>query len=120
MHYTREQRLNIGRQIYNGELSKYDAAEKYNICVQTARNYMRLYRDENNLPPKKRERSSKYAKYGMANYAEQADLNDLENLTKEELIAELIKARIREARLKKGYEVKGDGTVIQYDSKNTK
>ena len=41
-------------------------------------------------------------------------------MSKEELIQELIKARITEARLKKGDEVKGDGTVILYDSKNTK
>ena len=36
------------------------------------------------------------------------------------LIEEVIKARIAEARLKKGYEVKGDGSVIRYVSKNTK
>ena len=41
-------------------------------------------------------------------------------MTKEELIRELVKARITEARLKKGYEVKGDGSVIIYDSKNTR
>ena len=38
----------------------------------------------------------------------------------EELIEEVIKARIAEARLKKGYEVKGDGSVIRYVSRNTK
>lgn len=36
---------------------------------------------------------------------------------REELIQELIKAKITEARLKKGYEVKGDGTVILYGNK---
>lgn len=41
-------------------------------------------------------------------------------MSKEELIRELIKARINEARLKKGYEVKGDGTVILYGKENTK
>ena len=40
-------------------------------------------------------------------------------MTKEELIHELMMAKIAEARLKKGYEVKGDGTVILYGSKNT-
>ena len=40
-------------------------------------------------------------------------------MTKEELVQELVKARIAEARLKKGYEVKGDGSVILYASKNT-
>jgi transposase len=41
-------------------------------------------------------------------------------MTKEQLIQELVKARIAEARLKKGSEVKGDGTVVLYDNKNTK
>ena len=41
-------------------------------------------------------------------------------MTKEDLIIELVKSRIAEARLKKGYEVKGDGSVILYGSRNTK
>ena len=49
-----------------------------------------------------------------------ASLEELESMSKEELIRELIKARINEARLKKGYEVKGDGTVILYGKENTK
>ena len=47
-------------------------------------------------------------------------MDELKGMTKEELIVELVKARITEARLKKGYEVKGDGTVIPYGSKNTR
>ena len=46
-----------------------------------------------------------------------AELDELKAMTKEELIQELIKAKITEARLKKGYEVKGDGTVILYGNK---
>ena len=49
-----------------------------------------------------------------------SDLRDFESMTKEDLIIELVKARIAEARLKKGYEVKGDGSVILYGSRNTK
>lgn len=56
MKYTKEQRLDIGRRIYDGEISRYEAAEEYVINEQTA-------------------------------------------------------------RLKKGYEVKGDGTVILYGNK---
>ena len=44
-------------------------------------------------------------------------------MTKEELILELVKARIAEARLKKGYEVRGAGAdkeFIRLDNKNTK
>ncbi|MFR4632358.1 MAG: hypothetical protein ACLT8I_06955 [Blautia faecis] len=52
--------------------------------------------------------------------AKQLDFESYESMTKEELIQALIQARITEARLKKGYEVKGDGAVIHYSSKNIK
>ena len=116
MKYTKEERLEIGRRIYDGEISRYDAAEQYDISDQTARDYMRMYRDANQLPPKKGKRSFVVPVSSKL----PADMEDLESMTKEELIRELIKARITEARLKKGYEVKGDGAVIQYGSKNTK
>lgn len=117
MKYTKEERLDIGRQIYDGEITRYQAAEKYGISEQTARSYMRMYRDVNQLPPRHNARnpyplpSSVSVPTGMEEY---------ESMTKEELIQELVKARITEARLKKGYEVKGDGSVILYGSKNTK
>lgn len=116
MKYTKEQRLDIGRRIYYSEISRYEAAEEYGISEQTARNYMRMYRDVNRLPPKHGQRS-----IGALSFKkEPVELDELKSMTKEKLIQELIKARITEARLKKGYEVKGDGTVILYASKTTK
>ena len=53
MKYTNEQRLDIGRRIYDGEISRYEAAEEYGINEQTARNYMRMYQDAKQLPPKR-------------------------------------------------------------------
>ncbi len=47
-------------------------------------------------------------------------MEELETMTKEQLIQELVKARITEARLEKGYEVKEEDTVILYGSRNTK
>ena len=41
MKYTHEERLEIGRRIYTGEISKYQAAAEYEINYQTARNYTR-------------------------------------------------------------------------------
>ena len=117
MQYTKAEKLEIGRREYEGEITRSQAATEYNISVYTVRDYMRLYRDENGLPPKKKSRSalttpaSKKAPVGMSEF---------EAMTKEELIQELVRARITEARLKKGYEVKGDGSVIRYGSKNTK
>ena len=43
MKYTAEERLDIGRRIYNGEIRRYEAALQYGISDQTARNYMRMY-----------------------------------------------------------------------------
>ena len=40
MKYTHEERLEIGRRIYTGEISKYQAAAEYEINYQTARNYI--------------------------------------------------------------------------------
>ena len=54
MGCTREERPDIGKQIYNNETGKSDAAIKYSISEGTARDYMRLYRDVNGLPPKNR------------------------------------------------------------------
>jgi transposase len=116
MKYTLEERLEIGRRIYDGEISRYEAAEQFGINDQTARNYMRMYRDANQLPPKQGKRAGST----LLLKNDHAGIDDLAAMTKEELIHELIKARITEARLKKGYEVKGDGTVVLYDSKNTK
>ena len=117
MLYRNEERLDIGRQIYNDEISCQQAVEIYGISINSARRYMRLYRDTNQLPPKKTHRHTLPA---PSFTDKETGLEDLESMTKEELIQELIKARITEARLKKGYEVKGDGTVILYDNGNTR
>ena len=117
MNYTQEERLDIGRRIYNNEITRYEAAEEYGISDQTARTYMRLYRAANHLPPKNRNRNTHVP---TPSATVPAGMETLASMTKEELIEEVIKARIAEARLKKGYEVKGDGSVIRYVSKNTK
>ena len=51
MKYSKEQRLLIGREIYTHQISLNHAAEKYGINRYTARDYMREYRDTNNLEP---------------------------------------------------------------------
>ena len=116
MKYTKEERLDIGRRIYEGEISRYEAAEQYGINDQTARSYMRMYRDTNKLPPKRGKSSIATPSFQKT----PVGMEELESMTKEQLIQELVKARITEARLKKGYEVKGDGTVILYGNRNTK
>ena len=50
MKYTKEERLNIGREIYTYVISIGEAVNKYDIDWYTARNYMRIYKDVNHLP----------------------------------------------------------------------
>ena len=122
MSYTREERLDIGKQIYNNVLSKSDAAIKYRISEGTARDYMRLYRDVNGLPPKNRIQKDEDT-VKISAHSSQPYLSEYESMTKDELIKELVKSRISEARLKKGYEVKGVGatkSVKIFDNWNMK
>lgn len=113
MKYTKKERMNIGRQIYEDQINKYEAAGKYGISAQTAREYMRMYRNTNHLPPK----TSKPREYGLAKakvIPEAAKLDEYQKMSKEDLISALIDARIREERLKLGYEV-----VEEDDSKKS-
>ena len=120
MKYTRDQRLDIGRRIYEGEISRFEAAAEYDIGSDTARSYMRLYRDEHHLPARHAENNA-----GKTKQSSQPPdrLEDYEAMSKEELIQELVRAKIVEARLKKGYEVKGAGAQKEFaplDSKSTR
>ena len=120
MKYTKEQRLDIGRRIYDGEIDCYQAAEQYDINHYTARDYMRMYRDINQLPKKTNATSINKSVSVTSTSNNQANLQEYQEMSKEELIQALIQSRITEARLKKGYEVKGDGSVIRYSNKNIK
>lgn len=112
MKYTKEQRLAIGKEIYCGNLSKAEAALKYDINVSTAKDYMRLYRSKNDLPPK----SDGHEELKILHKSNKIDYSDLEMLSKEQLIDEIIKARVDAERAKKGYTVKGSGQEKEFIS----
>jgi len=113
MKYDREERLEIGRQIYTGELTKYEAAKKYGIGEDRARDYMRLYRNENGLPSRNRIRA--VVENNFEDLSPRS-IEDYQKMEKSELICELIRVRIREERLKKatGWKelVPGDGSSL--------
>lgn len=116
MKYTEQERLDIGKQIYDGLLSVSDAAIKFSINPYTARDYMRFYRDFNNLPDKD-SNSNSFKSLHIK------DINLYQSMSKEQLIDELIKARVNEERVKKGYLVKGGGAkkvFVSLNNKNTK
>lgn len=110
----------IGRRIYEGEISRFEAAEEYGIGSDTARNYMWVYRAEHHLPARHVESNADKIKEPVR---PPAKLEDYESMSKDELINELVHAKIIEARLKKGYMVKGAGAQKEFaplDSKSTK
>ena len=121
MKYTREERLDIGKRIYKGEINRYQAAAEYGISEATARNYMRQYRFTNGLPVKGLGGRSKLESVQSKPVVWEPGLEEYESMTREELIRELVRSKVREARLKKGYEVKGVGVekvFIPLNSKN--
>ena len=83
---------------------------------------MRLYRDVNHLPPRKgAQHICGLAKTRSA--PTPTGLEELQSMTKEELIDALVMAKITEARLKKGYLVEGVGVhkkFIPIGRKSTK
>ena len=120
MRYTVEERMDIGRRVHEGELSRREAAKEYQISEFTVRDYLGMYRTTNNLPAKGNARKIYYK---PVTSSAPTQMEDLEKMTKEELILELVKSRIAQVRLKKGYEVRGSGAdkeFIRLDNKNTK
>ena len=84
---------------------------------------MRLYRDVNGLPPKRTTGKSLERTVSVRHFETPPGLEDYQSMSKEELILELMRSRIRETRAKKGYEVKGVGAekvFVPLGSKNTK
>ncbi len=118
MKYSKQERLVIGKQIYDGLLTVAQAAVKYSINKYTARYYLRWYKTENNLL------SAPYANVAKTTRVilpdKSVDYSSLMELSKAELIDELIKSKVNEARAKKGYEVKGDGTKKEFLSLKNK
>jgi len=119
MKYSKEQRLDIGRQLYTGKLAKADAVEKYGISYASAKSYVTQYKRATGIPVKQNRSISASNLTALPD----ADLELYQSMSKEELIAELILAKANELRAKKGYEVKGDGHKKEFiilNNKNSK
>ncbi len=116
MKYTKEERLDIGRQVYTQELSEPEAQMKYEIGRTCVQNYVRQYKQSIGISPKEPTPKHKSSHQETSN----PDIETFMSMSKEELIAELIKAKANELRAKKGYAVKGDGANREYISLNNK
>ena len=122
MKYTKEQRLDIARCVYDREMTVEEAAVKYELNPSSVKGYLRLYRAETGLPPRTHRKITRNVTQPIED-PKDSSLKEYESMSKEELIDALVMARINEARLKKGYSVKGSGVEKEYlpiDSGNTK
>lgn len=116
--YSKEERLQIGREIYEKKYTTAGAAEHYDVCLYTARDYLRAYKASINkaIPQEVTKKAVGETRLGEIE-------TEFQNYSKEELIRLLAKSMINEARAKKGYEVKGDGANKEFiilSNKNTK
>ncbi len=121
MKYTKEERMEIARRVYDGEITVAGAAVHYELNPSSVKGYLRLYREANRLPPKRKRNNSS----SPVHIEKEKDpgIKEYEEMSREELIDALVMARINEARLKKGYSVKGSGAEKEFlsvGSKNTK
>lgn len=119
MKYTRDERIDIGRQVYTHELSHKEAMQKYDIVSSSVDMYVRMYKTENGIPTKSYIPEFKDST-PAPKHNDQLGIEDYMAMSKEELINELILAKANELRAKKGYEVKGVGANKEYVSLNNK
>ena len=117
----KEQRVAIGKEIVDGLISPIEASKKYGISRSAAQKYATDYRRANGLPVRSHStRKTESPMIKLKNNATSFDLEDYQSMSKEQLIEELIKAKINEARAKKGYEVKGVGQNKEFISLNNR
>jgi len=117
LNYSKEERIKLGKEICESGMSNLQAANKYGICEESARRYRLAYEESVGIV----HITDKSHKSVIP--SEVFIKEDYESMSKKELIQELMKSKINEARLKKGYMVKGDGANKEFfliDNKNTK
>ena len=119
MKYTKEQHLDIGRQICTQELTVQEAMDKYGISRSAAQLCQTDYKRANGIPLRN-QTSTQQTSFKKVKTASYLDMDAYMSMSKEELIDELIRAKVNEARAKKGYEVKGVGASKVYSSINSK
>ena len=123
MNLTKEQRLDIGRRVYNQELSHTEASIQYGIALTSVNRYVHDYKVSIGVSTEQRISGKNKASSVKQPDTSSIDIEAYRAMSKDELIDELIRAKVNEARAKKGYEVKGVGAnkeFIPLNNKNSK
>ena len=98
MYYSATERINIGKQVFKHTLSKTEAAKEYDVTevqiIQCVKDYLK---------------SEGIAIIPKIEESLESSTKDYSEMTREELITEVMRKDIEVARAKKGYLVKGGG-----------
>ena len=89
MKYTKEERIDIGRQVFTHELSRAEALSKYGIVKSCLDRYIHDYKVANDIPTETR--AAGYPQTGyITSPGSSIDIEAYKAMSKEELINELI------------------------------
>ena len=99
MKLRKEERLQVGKKMHEKELSIDDVMKEYGVSRSCAQEWQTQYKRSAGILPAK---------------ITKQDVSDYDDLSKEELLLELMKKDIEIERLKKGYSVKGVGAQKEF------
>ena len=102
-YHSKEEKIKIVKEMLDCNLSPLDIEKKYNISHSLAGKWRKDYleKGENSLINQKKPGNP------LCKYSNRKKLTEIEKLEYENM-----KLRIEVERLKKGYQVKGDGSVV--------
>ena len=107
-YWSKEEKVRIIKKVVEEGKSSYQVAREEDISSGMLRSWVKKYIEEGeeSLINKKKPGNP------LSKYSNKKELSDIEKLEYENM-----KLRIENERLKKGYLVKGDGTVVVVDEK---
>lgn len=106
--YSIEERIAIGQKIIEQNIPYAEAARVFAVSYPTIANYVKMYRDSIG------DTGETFRHKSISQTIQNVEMDYLSNLSKEELINEVIRAKVGEARAKKGYKVKGGGQSKEF------
>ena len=104
-HHTKEEKMKIVKEMLENNLSANEIERRYNISHSLASKWRKDYleKGEESLINKKKPGNP------LAKYANRKELSELEKLQYENM-----KLRIENELLKKGFLMKGDGSIVKF------
>ena len=104
-YHSKEEKIKIVKEMLENNLSQYDIERKYNISHSLAGKWRKDYleKGEYSLINQKKPGNP------LCKYSNKKNLTEIEQLQYDNM-----KLRIENERLKKGYLVKGDGSVVMF------